>query len=163
MGTNTIVLANGCYRSANGKTAHGPVRGSERFAVQCLIDPESAGGDAGTLLDALRRDIPIVNNPDEALACADTAADLHRRGRHARSDAERRYTGPRSALARRQAEYADEPQIPVICPLLEGVDELVDVVRPLLAPSGSRAPSTAARPARLTRIPAGMQTRLGIL
>ena len=38
----------------------------------------------------------------------------------------------REALARRQAEYADELQIPVVCPLLDGMNELVDAVRPLL-------------------------------
>ncbi|MDH3453355.1 MAG: DUF1611 domain-containing protein, partial [Gammaproteobacteria bacterium] len=72
MQTSAIVLANGCYQTANGKPAHGLVRGTERYAIQSIVDPDCAGSDAGTLLDGLPRDIPIVSNLDEALACAQT-------------------------------------------------------------------------------------------
>ena len=55
-----IVLANGYYQSPNGKTAHGLVRGSDRFSIQAVVDPACAGGDAGEVLDGCRRNIPLV-------------------------------------------------------------------------------------------------------
>lgn len=72
MRTPAIVLANDSYRTANGKPAHGLVRGSNRFDIQSVIDPECAGKDAGTLLDGKARDIPVVKDIDEALARART-------------------------------------------------------------------------------------------
>ena len=65
-----IVLANNRYQTPNGKTAHGLVRGSERFDVKAVIDPTCAGQDAGEVLDGIHRAIPIVNNLDEALHIA---------------------------------------------------------------------------------------------
>lgn len=65
---SAIVLANGRYRTPNAKVAHGLVRGSERFAVLAVVDPENAGHDAGHLLDGQARNIPIVASIDDALA-----------------------------------------------------------------------------------------------
>lgn len=65
-----IVLAHDHYQTANGKTAHGLVRGSERFDVKAVIDPSCAGRDAGDVLDGINRGIPIVHNIDEALRVA---------------------------------------------------------------------------------------------
>ncbi len=62
-----IILANDYFLSPNGKTAHGLVRGTERFAIQAVVDPACAGQDAGEVLDGLRRDIPIVADIDTAL------------------------------------------------------------------------------------------------
>lgn len=62
-----IVLANGCYQSPNGKVAHGLVRGSDRFRVLAVVDPTSAGQDAGELLDGIHRAIPIVPSIGAAL------------------------------------------------------------------------------------------------
>jgi len=72
MRESAIVLANGCYQTANAKPAHGLVRGSERYDIQSIVDPSSAGFDAGVLLDGGDRGIPVVNNIDEAFACART-------------------------------------------------------------------------------------------
>jgi uncharacterized NAD-dependent epimerase/dehydratase family protein len=66
--TPAIVLANGCYQSPNGKVAHGLVRGSDRFRVLAVVDPTSAGQDAGTLLDGIHRAVPIVPSLKAALA-----------------------------------------------------------------------------------------------
>jgi uncharacterized NAD-dependent epimerase/dehydratase family protein len=63
-----IVLANGCYQSPNGKVAHGLVRGSDRFRILAVVDPTSAGQDAGELLDGIHRAIPIVPSITVALA-----------------------------------------------------------------------------------------------
>lgn len=62
-----IVLANGGYRKSDGKVAHGLVRSGTRFRVLAVVDPESAGQDAGEALDGRRRDIPIVAALDEAI------------------------------------------------------------------------------------------------
>ncbi len=67
---SAIVLANDYYLTGNGKTAHGLVRGSERFVVQAVVDPVCAGRDAGEALDGQRRDIPIVTDIDAALSNA---------------------------------------------------------------------------------------------
>lgn len=69
-----IVLANNRYQTPNGKTAHGLVRGSERFDVKAVIDPSCAGQDAGDVLDGIHRAIPIVSSMDEALRIAGSQA-----------------------------------------------------------------------------------------
>lgn len=71
-----IVLASGCYATTDAKAAHGLVRGSERYSVQSVVDPDNAGRDAGSVLDGHARGIPIVNNLDEALACASSPAEV---------------------------------------------------------------------------------------
>lgn len=63
-----IVLSPGAFRTPNGKTAHGLVRGSERFSVLAVVDAEAAGADAGEALDGRARGIPIVATLAEALA-----------------------------------------------------------------------------------------------
>jgi uncharacterized NAD-dependent epimerase/dehydratase family protein len=62
-----LVLAPGLYRTEHAKTAHGLVRGSERFEVVGVVDAASAGQDAGEALDGRRRGIPIFSSLDEAL------------------------------------------------------------------------------------------------
>ncbi|MFQ6021832.1 MAG: DUF1611 domain-containing protein [Acidiferrobacterales bacterium] len=68
MKSTAIVLANGNYQSIQGKTAHGLVRGTSRFRILAIVDPDCAGQDAGELLDGVRRDIPIVESISAALA-----------------------------------------------------------------------------------------------
>ena len=63
-----IVLADGLFLTSNGKTAHGLVRGSDRFEILAVTDPSQAGQDAGELLDGIHRGIPIVSSIAEALA-----------------------------------------------------------------------------------------------
>ncbi len=63
-----IVLANGRYMTPNGKTAHGLVRGSDRFEVLAVVEPVLTGQDAGEALDGAHRNIPIVASIDDALA-----------------------------------------------------------------------------------------------
>jgi uncharacterized NAD-dependent epimerase/dehydratase family protein len=70
MPSPAIVLANDRFRTPNGKTAHGLVRGSDRFDVKAVVDPTCAGQDAGEVLDGTHRGIPIVATMDEALAAA---------------------------------------------------------------------------------------------
>ena len=70
MTSPAIVLANDRFRTPNGKTAHGLVRGSDRFEVKAVVDPSCAGHDAGELLDGKHRGIPVVASLDEALRAA---------------------------------------------------------------------------------------------
>ena len=70
MPADAIVLSHGVYRQTYGKVAHGLVRGSDRFRVLVVVDPEAAGEDAGELLDGRRRGIPVVSTIEEALSAA---------------------------------------------------------------------------------------------
>ena len=71
--STAIVLANRRFMTPNGKTAHGLVRGSERFDVRVVVDPDGAGRDAGEALDGQHRAIPVVATLDEALAALNPA------------------------------------------------------------------------------------------
>ena len=62
-----IVLCNGYFRTINGKTTHGLVRGTDRYRILAIVDPPAAGRDAGEALDGIRRGIPVVASIDEAL------------------------------------------------------------------------------------------------
>ena len=68
MKSPAIVLANRFFKTPNGKVAHGLIRGSDRFQVTAVVDPDCAGEDAGEALDGERRDIPIVADLDAALS-----------------------------------------------------------------------------------------------
>jgi uncharacterized NAD-dependent epimerase/dehydratase family protein len=62
-----IVLCNGYYGTINGKTAHGLVRGTDRYRILAVVDPPAAGRDAGEILDGIHRGIPVVASIGEAL------------------------------------------------------------------------------------------------
>lgn len=68
MNTNAIVLTDGMLHTNAAKTAHGLIRGSERFQIKAIIDRNHAGGDAGQILDGKPRQIPIFASVQEALA-----------------------------------------------------------------------------------------------
>ena len=71
MKESAVVLANDKFMTPNGKTAHGLVRGSDRFRVTAVVDPGLAGHDAGEMLDGRPAGIPIVADLDEAVALED--------------------------------------------------------------------------------------------
>jgi len=65
---NAIVLTDGLLMTSDAKTAHGLIRGSERFNIIGLVDGEAnAGKDAGVLLDGKRRDIPVFATMEAAI------------------------------------------------------------------------------------------------
>jgi len=68
MDGTALVLTNGILHRPNAKTAHGLIRGTERFKILGLIDHVYAGQDAGMALDGIHRDIPIYETLDAALA-----------------------------------------------------------------------------------------------
>ncbi|MGH9368104.1 MAG: DUF1611 domain-containing protein, partial [Thermoanaerobaculia bacterium] len=68
MDGTAVVLCDGLFATINGKTAHGLVRGSERYRVIGVIDAPTAGRDAGEVLDGVRRGIPVFASLAEALS-----------------------------------------------------------------------------------------------
>lgn len=59
MQTDAIIITNGYLKSSDAKTAHGLIRGSERFNVIGVVDEQYSGQDAGQVLDGQFRDIPV--------------------------------------------------------------------------------------------------------
>ena len=66
-GTALVLCGNG-YRTDNGKTAHGLVRGTERYRILGVVDASCASEDAGVLLDGRPRGIPVFASLPAALA-----------------------------------------------------------------------------------------------
>jgi uncharacterized NAD-dependent epimerase/dehydratase family protein len=65
---NAIVLTDGLLITSDAKTAHGLIRGTERFNIIAVVDSQAtAGKDAGELLDGKNRDIPVFATMDAAL------------------------------------------------------------------------------------------------
>src|SRR5215831_8491894 len=62
-----LVLCEGLYTTDYAKTAHGLVRGTERYQLVGLVDPPTAGRDAGEVLDGVTRGIPIFASIAQAL------------------------------------------------------------------------------------------------
>ncbi|HYX21360.1 MAG TPA: DUF1611 domain-containing protein, partial [Thermoanaerobaculia bacterium] len=67
MDGTAIVVCDDLFATANAKTAHGLVRGTERYRILGLVDGPSAGRDAGETLDGVRRGIPVFATIAEAL------------------------------------------------------------------------------------------------
>ena len=68
MNNKAIVLTNGLFHINDAKTAHGLVRGTERFTIAAVVDaPENAGSDAGELLDGKHRNIPFFGSLESAI------------------------------------------------------------------------------------------------
>lgn len=62
-----IILTNGLLVTNDAKTAHGLIRGTERYEIVGVIDPPTAGQDAGTVLDGKHRNILIFLSLADAL------------------------------------------------------------------------------------------------
>lgn len=60
-----LVLTNGMLDTTNAKTAHGLLRGSERFTPLAVIDHRFVGRDAGEVLDGRPRGVPVVASVDD--------------------------------------------------------------------------------------------------
>lgn len=72
-----LVLTNGLFQTSDAKTAHGLVRGSERFLIAGIIDQAStANKDAGELLDGIHRNIPVFANLASALEAVENVDSL---------------------------------------------------------------------------------------
>lgn len=67
MKPKAIVITNGFLDVTDAKTAHGLIRGTDRFTIAAVIDPVHAGKDAGEVLDGKHRNIPVVATAAEAV------------------------------------------------------------------------------------------------
>lgn len=63
--SNAIVITAGYLDSNSGKTAHGLIRGSDRFNIIGIIDHKHPGKDAGEVLDGKKRNIPVFASIEE--------------------------------------------------------------------------------------------------
>jgi uncharacterized NAD-dependent epimerase/dehydratase family protein len=68
MKPKAIILTDGMLHLSDAKTAHGLIRGTERYQIAAVIDNRHAGKDAGEVLDGKHRNIPVVSNVEEAVA-----------------------------------------------------------------------------------------------
>jgi uncharacterized NAD-dependent epimerase/dehydratase family protein len=57
--SNAIVITSSFLDTDNAKTAHGLIRGTERFTIVGVIDKKYPGKDAGEVLDGRNRNIPV--------------------------------------------------------------------------------------------------------
>ena len=62
-----IVLTNGLLDKFDAKTAHGLIRGTERFEIIGVLDNLFPGRDAGEVLDGTHRNIPVFATVKEAV------------------------------------------------------------------------------------------------
>jgi uncharacterized NAD-dependent epimerase/dehydratase family protein len=67
MDGTALVLCDGYFDTPYGKTAHGLVRGTDRYRVVGVIDGANAGRDAGEVLDGIAAGIPIYSGLGEAM------------------------------------------------------------------------------------------------
>ncbi len=67
MPATAMVITNGHLGDSYGKTAHGLIRGSERFEVVAVLDRQFANQDAGELIDGVHRGIPVYATIDELI------------------------------------------------------------------------------------------------
>jgi uncharacterized NAD-dependent epimerase/dehydratase family protein len=59
MKNNAIIITGGALDSLSAKTAHGLIRGTDRFRIVGVIDFKQTGKDAGQVLDGKVRNIPV--------------------------------------------------------------------------------------------------------
>ena len=67
MDGTALVLCEGQFDSPNGKTAHGLVRGTDRYEIVGVLDGKFAGRDAGEILDGTACGIPMFRDLEDAL------------------------------------------------------------------------------------------------
>jgi uncharacterized NAD-dependent epimerase/dehydratase family protein len=68
MDGTALVICDGYFDTPVGKTAHGLVRGTDRYRVVGVIDGAHAGRDAGEVLGGAPAGIPVYANLGEAMA-----------------------------------------------------------------------------------------------
>lgn len=62
MSNQAIIITGGLLDTISAKTAHGLIRGTERFLIVGVIDHKYPGKDAGEVLDGRKRNIPIYES-----------------------------------------------------------------------------------------------------
>jgi len=64
------IITNGHLCDGYGKTAHGLIRGSDRYEIVAVLDSQFPGRDAGELLDGVHRGIPVYGSIAELMKSA---------------------------------------------------------------------------------------------
>lgn len=62
MKSTAIVITGGYLDTINAKTAHGLIRGTDRFEIAGIVDHKLAGKDAGEVLDGKHRNLPVYES-----------------------------------------------------------------------------------------------------
>ena len=62
-----IILTGGMLATPDAKTAHGLIRGTDRYAIAAVIDRTHKGKDAGEVLDGIHRNIPVLGTVEETV------------------------------------------------------------------------------------------------
>jgi uncharacterized NAD-dependent epimerase/dehydratase family protein len=76
MDGTALVLCEGYFDTPSGKTAHGLVRGTDRYEVLGVLDGKFAGRDAGEVLNGTPCGIPMFRDLDEAVRQLGRAPDF---------------------------------------------------------------------------------------
>jgi len=63
-----LILAPGQFNARRAKTAFGLIRGTSRYEILGVVDPDQAGRDAGVVVDGTPRGIPVFASVAEACA-----------------------------------------------------------------------------------------------
>lgn len=67
MKSKALVITGGFLETNSAKTAHGLIRGTDRFEIVGIVDEKHAGKDAGEVLDGKKRNIPVYASLTEAV------------------------------------------------------------------------------------------------
>jgi len=57
--STAVIITGGYLDTINAKTAHGLIRGTDRFEIVGIVDHKLAGKDAGEVLDGKHRNLPV--------------------------------------------------------------------------------------------------------
>ncbi len=68
MDGTAIILTHGQLSTLYGKTAHGLLRGTDRYQILGVVDAMHAGRDAGEVMDGRKNGIPVFASLKQALA-----------------------------------------------------------------------------------------------
>src|SRR3954466_4732752 len=70
---NAIIITGGYLDTISAKTAHGLIRGTDRFTIVGVIDNKYPGKDAGEILDGKKRDLPIYGTLQDFISTSKKA------------------------------------------------------------------------------------------
>jgi uncharacterized NAD-dependent epimerase/dehydratase family protein len=72
---SAIIVTGGLLDTISAKTAHGLIRGTDRFNIVGVIDSKHPGKDAGEVLDGKRRNIKIFSTVEEFASTSSAKAE----------------------------------------------------------------------------------------
>src|SRR4051812_15966721 len=70
---NAIIITGEYLDTISAKTAHGLIRGTDRFTIVGVIDHKYPGKDAGEILDGKKRHLPIFGTLKDFIASGQKA------------------------------------------------------------------------------------------